>query len=647
MFRTCPEAPVVCLLSAAVLLASQAIAGQGLTADAAVAQTVDWPNYGNDPGGMRFSPLAQINRGNVSRLTRAWVYHTGDISSGRGRPRSGFETTPIFVDGTLFLTTPFNRVIALDPATGRQRWAFDPKIDQNWDSGDGLINRGLATWLDSKRAVGAPCRRRLFEATIDARLIAVDAATGSACQDFGNQGEVSLRDVTAFRSGWYHMTSPPAVVDDIVVVGSAIDDNARVEMPGGVVRAFDARTGARRWSWDPIPSSDGKFRSGAANAWSIISVDAERHLVFVPTGSASPDYFGGLRPGDDRWADSIVALNSMTGALVWGFQLVHHDLWDYDVASPPLLATLQHEGTKIPVVIAGDKSGFLYVLNRGTGEPVFPVQERPVPGSDVPGELSSPTQPFPVAPPALSPQKFVRPWGRTPEEVESCRKQLQGLRTQGVFTPPSIQGIVAIPGNIGGSNWSGYAFDPERALLIANVNNLPFEVRLVPRTGTGGQSKGSQQRMSQNGEYARQTGAPYGMFRRPLLSSAKVPCVPPPWGTLTAVDLVRGVIRWQVPLGTWNLAGPDGIPGTISLGGPIATAGGLVFIAGTYLDPHLRAFDVETGREVWNATLPAPGHATPMTYQFHGKQYVVIAAGGHAKLTEEPLSDALIAFALP
>jgi quinoprotein glucose dehydrogenase len=635
------------LLAAAGLLVGAAIAAQGVSADLAADQNVDWPNYGNDPGGMRFSPLTQINRSSVTRLSRAWVFHTGDISDGHGRPRSGFETTPIFVDGTLFLTTPFNRVIALDPATGRQRWAFDPKIDKTWDSGDGLTNRGLATWLDRQRAVGVPCRRRLFEATIDARLIAIDAATGAACREFGSQGEVSLRNVPSFHSGWYHMTSPPAVVDDLVVVGSAINDNARVDMPGGVVRAFDARTGALRWSWEPLAATNGSFRSGAANAWSIITVDAERHLVFVPTGSASPDYFGGMRPGDDKWADSVVALRASTGALVWGFQLVHHDLWDYDVAAPPLLATLEHGGAKVAVVIAGDKSGFLYVLNRDTGKPVFSVQERPVPRSDVPGELASPTQPYPVAPPALAPQGVKGPWGRTPKEIEECRQQLQSLRTEGVFTPPSTQGIVAIPGNIGGSNWSGYAFDPQRSLLVANTNNLPFEVRLVPRTESGRQSSSSQERLSERGEYGTQTGAPYGMFRRPLFSSANLPCVPPPWGTLTAVDLARGQIRWQVPLGTWRFAGSNEKTGTISLGGPIVTAGGLVFIAGTALDPYIRAFDVETGRELWAAELPAPGHATPMTYQFRGKQYLVIAAGGHAKLTEEALSDALLAFALP
>ena len=619
----------------------------------------DWPYYGHDAGGMRYSPLTQINKGNVGTLKVAWIFHTGDLSNGSGdQRRSGFETTPILVDGTLYITTGFNRVIALDPETGKQRWAYDPKIEATWDYGDGLINRGAAAWLDTTRLAGQPCRRRIFESTLDARLIALDAGTGKPCADFGQSGQVSLRDVPRYVRGWYHMTSPPVVIDDVVIVGSAIDDNARAEMPGGVVRAFDARTGALRWKWDPIPpntaqptssGSSKEWRTGAANAWSVMVADTERDLVFVPTGSASPDYYGGLRPSDDKWADSVVALHARTGEVAWGFQLVHHDLWDYDAASPPLLATLRHNGQDVPVVIQGNKTGFLYVLNRDTGAPVFPVEERPVPQSDVPGEVTSPTQPFPLAPPPLAPQKLSADdaWGLTPDDRQACSNRIRGLQNEGIFTPPTLKGTLAIPGNVGGMNWSGYAFDPQSNLLVANTNNLVFKVKLIPRA-----QYEQHESHSEPGEYSPQSGTPYGMFRAPLLSpSAHLPCSAPPWGTLTAVDMAEGKIRWQVPLGSMQNFGGSHAPvppGSISLGGPIVTAGGLVFIAGT-IDPFLRAFDLATGEELWKGSLPASGHATPMTYQLRpgGKQFLVIASGGHAKLTEEPQSDALVAFTLP
>jgi len=616
-----------------------------------------WPYYGHDAGGMRYSPLTQINRDNVSKLKVAWVFHTGEVQESNGdKERSGFETTPILVDTTLYITTPFNRVIALDPATGKQRWAYDPLIDRTLDYGDGLVNRGASTWLDSSRAAGKPCHRRIFEATQDARLIALDAATGKPCADFGNGGQVSLREVRGYLAGWYHMTSPPAVIDDIVVVGSAIDDNHQVDMPAGVVRAFDARSGALRWSWDPIPRNpaagdDTKltnaWRSGAANAWSIMTVDLERDLVFVPTGSASPDYYGGLRLGDNKWANSVVALHAKTGRIAWGFQLVHHDLWDYDTASPPLLATLTRDGKQIPVVIQGNKTGFLFVLDRDTGEPVFPVEERAVPKSDVPGERASPTQPFPVAPPALVPQRLTADdaWGPTPGDRETCRNWIKGYRNEGIFTPPSIQGTLAVPGNLGGLTWSGYAFDPQRSLLVVNTNNIAARVRLIPRDRVPSDN-------DEDGDYGPQRGSPYGMLRRFLQSPSDLPCSAPPWGTLAAVDMTDGKIRWQVPLGTMQDFGGAHAspipPGSISLGGPIATAGGLIFIAGT-TDSAIRAFNVETGKELWKWQLPASGNATPMTYRLGaaGKQYLVIAAGGHPKITEESLSDALVAFTLP
>jgi quinoprotein glucose dehydrogenase len=607
---------------------------------------------------MRYSTLSQIDRNNVSKLKVAWTFHTGDVSDASGNVRrSGFEATPILVDGKLYLTTAFNRVIALNPETGKQLWAYDPKIDRTLDYGDGLINRGVATWLDRLRPAGRLCHRRIYEATQDARLIALDAATGKPCLDFGVQGQVSLRDVPGYRAGWYHMTSPPAVIDDLVVVGSAIDDNQRAAMPAGVVRAFDARSGSLRWSWDPIASqpaaaaNNGKpteRQVGAANAWSIMSVDLERDLIFIPTGSASPDYYGGLRPGDNRWANSVVALHARTGEIAWGFQLVHHDLWDYDTASPPLLATLHQKSENIPVVIQGNKTGFLYVLRRDTGSPVFPVDERPVPPSDVAGEAASPTQPFPAAPPPLAPQQISEEdaWGPTPSDRETCRKWIHEMRNEGIFTPPSLQGTLAVPGNLGGMTWSGYAFDPTRGLLVVNTNNFVAKVKLIPRADFF-----RAEVRAEDGDYAPQTGTPYGLFRRFLQSPSDMPCTAPPWGSLIAVDMNEGKIRWKVPLGSMQDFGgkqPPVPPGSLSLGGPIVTAGGLVFIAGTF-DPFIRAFDVETGKELWKAELPRSGHATPMTYRLgrNKKQYVVIAAGGHPKITEESLGDALVAFVLP
>jgi quinoprotein glucose dehydrogenase len=420
-------------------------------------------------------------------------------------------------------------------------------------------------------------------------------------------------------------------------------------MPGGVVRAFDVRTGALRWKWDPIPPNDtgapgGVWRTGAANAWSILAVDPQRHLVFIPTGSASPDYFGGLRLGDDKWANSVVALRSTTGDLVWGFQLVHHDLWDYDTAPGPLLATLTQRGRPVPVVIQGNKTGFLYVLHRDTGAPVFKVEERPVPKSDVPGEVSSPTQPIPLVLPPLSLQRATvdTVWGLTPQDKAACLAKFAGLRSEGVFTPPSLRGSVVMPGNVGGMNWSGYAFDPVRHLLIVNTNNMAAKVKLIPRDAFD-----DPKMRTEKGEYSPQHGTPFGMFRTFLRSDRGLPCLPPPWGQLTALDLNTGKVRWQVPLGTFDPAHTNVPQGALSLGGPIVTAGGLAFIAGTW-DPALRAFDLETGKEVWKAPLPASGHATPMTYKLaDGKQYIVIAAGGHAKIDEESQSDALVAFALP
>jgi quinoprotein glucose dehydrogenase len=613
-----------------------------------------WPAYAHDVGGSKYSPANEVTRTNVGRLVPAWTYRTGDFALGRKQARD--ETTPLFVDGVLYASTPFGGVRALDGTSGKELWAFDPELDLDGDYGD-FTNRGVSTWVDATGGTGSPCHRRIFVAPVDARLIALDARTGAPCTDFGRGGQVQLDEGLGNPpryAGEYAITAPPLVVGDRVVVGSAVADNHRAAAPNGLVRAFDARTGALLWAWDPIPrvAADPGYdtwrgahahQTGAANAWAPLSADPERDLLFVPVGSASPDFFGGERLGQNLYANSVVALRASTGERVWHFQAVHHDIWDYDLASQPALFTLRRGGKEIPALFQPTKMGHLFVLDRTNGAPLFPVEERPVPASDVPGEEAWPTQPFPTLPAPLYAKRLTADdaFGLDDAGRGLCRERLARARSEGIFTPPSRQGSVLFPGNLGGANWSGAAIDPVRRLAVLPTNRVATLVQLIPRAEYE-DPHASGDRLDDRGA---QEGTAFAMQRDTLLGPGGVPCNPPPWGVLTAVDLDTGAVRWEVPLGKMGHlpnAPPDA--GSINIGGVLATGGGLIF-AGGALDQTFRAFDSETGKELWSAPMPAGVHAAPMTYTAEGKQFVVVAAGGHKDLRDKA-GDYLVAFAL-
>jgi quinoprotein glucose dehydrogenase len=602
-------------------------------------RTVDWPCVGNDAGCMRYSALTQINCDNVKKLQPAWIYHTGELKGGTGKT---VECTPIVIDGVMYVTTGYLRVVALDAAAGREIWQFDPLKDHpfSFRPTSGGVNRGCTYWSDGKPGG----ERRIIHGTSDGRLFCLDAKTGHLDAKFGDRGIVNLRDGLAPNVARlaYGPTSAPAIWKDTIVVGVSCGEGPDLCAPGDI-RAFDVRTGREVWRFRTVPgpgefghetwAGDSWKDRGAANAWGGFSVDIDRGRVFAGLGSASFDFYGGDRHGDNLFANCTIALDAKTGSRVWHFQTLHHDLWDHDLPVYPNLVTVSREGKKVDAVAQLTKTGYVFLFDRQTGKPLFPIEERPVRPSDVAGESASPTQPVPVKPPPFSAQ-FLDESNVTnigPANHESALARLRAIRSGPAFQPPSLQGTIAIPGLLGGANWSGASFDPTTGLLYVNSNNVPNIITLA---------RGKNGKTWRYGPYNHKG---YIEFR----DHEGYPGIKPPWSVLSAINLNTGDFAWQVTLGEYVELTARGVPqtGTESIGGTIVTAGGLVFIAATK-DERIHAFDKDTGKLLWEHPLPAGGYATPSTYMVSGRQYVVIAAGGAGKMGTKA-GDAFVAFALP
>ncbi|MBB3227955.1 quinoprotein glucose dehydrogenase [Luteibacter sp. Sphag1AF] len=659
----------------------------------------DWTDYGGTPYGQRYSPLTQITPDNVSKLKVAWQIETGDKVGPDDPTETTSENTPLKIGDTIYICTPHSRVLAVDAATGQKRWEYDPKIQspvgfKHWEH---MTCRGVSYHDDAKYAgmshpaaapaasatigqpassstspvlaaastsgapVAAPaiansCPRRLFLPTADARLIALNADTGVPCDDFANHGTIDLRaNIGPFNPGGYYSTSPPAVTRDLVIISGHVTDNYSTDEPSGVIRAFDVHDGHLVWNFDPgnpdetAPIAEGKvYTRNSPNVWSLFSVDENLGLVYLPMGNQTPDQFGGGRtPTSEKFSAGLVALDIATGKLRWVYQFTHHDLWDMDVGGQPTLMDLKTADGVKPAVLASTKQGSIYVLDRRDGTPIFPITEVARPQGAVEGDHTSPTQP-------LSALNFIPPkvteadmWGTTPLDQLWCRVRFRSLRYDGMFTPPSLQGSLVFPGNFGVFDWGGISVDPDRQLMLVNPSYMAFQSRLIPKEQLAKMEV--KMATSETEGIKKAEGIPYAIELSAFLSPLGIPCQAPPWGYVAGVDLQTGKTMWQHKNGTIVDSAPLPIPmplGVPSLGGMVTTAGGVTFLSGT-LDYYVRAYDVRTGKKLWEARLPAGGQATPMSYaDKNGKQYILVTAGGHGSLGTKQ-GDAVIAYSLP
>lgn len=634
----------------------------------------DWQAYGRTEFGDRYSPLTQITPANIGKLQEAWRIRTGDMPTAKDPVEITNQNTPLKVNGMLYACTAHSQVLALDPDTGKEIWRFDPKIQgPNGDDFRGWAHmtcRGVSYYDEASfnksdaistpaslsaagQAIAASCPRRLFLPTADARLIAINADTGKVCEDFGNKGAVDLKaGIGPFTPGGYYSTSPAAITRNLVIIGGHVTDNESTNEPSGVIRAFDVHDGHLVWNWDagnpdvttPLPEGQ-TYTRNSPNMWSLASVDEKLGLVYLPLGNQMPDQWGGNRTtGAEKFSAGTVALDIDTGKLRWNYQFTHHDLWDMDVGSQPTLVDMKTADGIKPALIQPTKQGSLYVLDRRDGTPIVPIQEVPAPGGAVEGDHTAPTQArsgLNLLPPPLEEKGM---WGATPFDQMLCRIQFKELRYEGQYTPPSIQGSLVYPGNVGVFNWGSVSIDPVRHLLFTSPNYMAFVSKLVPRAEVAAGSK----RESETSGVQPNTGAPYAVIMHPFMSPFGVPCQAPAWGYVAGIDLTTNKVVWKHKNGTSRDSSPVpiGLPiGVPSMGGSMVTAGGVGFLSGT-LDQYIRGYDVNNGKELWKSRLPAGGQATPMSYTGKdGKQYVLVVVGGHGSLGTK-MGDYIIAYKL-
>ena len=680
----------------------------------------EWVAYGRTSMGQRYSPLAQITPDNVNRLQVAWTYETGQVRDENDPQETTYEVTPLMVNDTVYICTPFSTVIALDPVSGKEKWRFDPKLKQpprqttqhmtcrgvsyqqisperlppevalasDQAQHDVNENTEVQQSVDevTTQAAGVPqnvvtgeakpdnpnprvdreqppirvtltreCMKRLFVPTSDGRLISISADSGKICPGFGGQdGTVNLwANMPNVTPGSFYSTSPPVVTENLVIVAGAVNDNVATTSPSGVIRAYNAFTGALVWNFDskkpdettPIPNGE-TYSNNAPNSWSVASYDPKLGLVYFPMGNESPDQFGANRgPNTERFSSSILALHADTGKVAWVFQTIHHDLWDYDVPAQPSLVDLTVGGQDVPTLVAPTKQGEVFVLNRATGKPVLPVEEEPAPQGAVDGDHTAPTQPHSAVSFRPAPLREADMWGATLIDQLYCRIRFRQLRYDGAFTPPSLNGSIVYPGNFGVFNWGALAVDPQRDIAFAMPVYLAFTSQLIHRPDD------TTRVVSQKGApvFNENFGAPYAAKMGPFYSFLQLPCQQPPWGYVAGVDLRTGKTVYRHVNGTVRDLSPLPLPfemGVPGIGGPIVTAGGVAFLSGT-MDNYVRGYDLRTGREIWRSRLPAGGQATPATYRAaDGRQYLVVVAGGHGS-TGTTAGDAIIAYALP